>query len=35
LVRWRLNPGAVNAETKLRDAPFDSDLRNLYNPDRK
>ncbi len=33
LVRWRLNPGAVNAETKLRDAPFDSDLRNVCNPD--
>ena len=35
LIRWRLNSGAVNAETKLRDAPFDSDLRNVYDPDRK
>ena len=35
LVRWRLNSGRVNAETKLRDAQFDSDLRNVYNPARK
>ena len=34
LVRWRLNSGAVNAETKLRDAAFDSDLRNVYDPNR-
>ena len=34
LVRWRLNPGALNTETKLRDALFDSDLRNVYDPGR-
>ena len=33
LVRWQLNAGAANAETTLRDAPFDSDLRNVYDPD--
>jgi hypothetical protein len=32
LVRWRLNSGALNTETKLRDAPFDSDLRNVFDP---
>ncbi len=31
LVCWRLNPGAVNAERRLRDAPFDSSLRSIYN----
>lgn len=35
LVRWRLNSGAVNAQTRLRDAPFDSDLRNVYDPNRQ
>ena len=34
LVRWRLNTGALKTETKLRDAPFESDLRNVYDPDR-
>ena len=34
LVRWRLNSGAVNTETRLRDAPFDSDVRNVYDPNR-
>ena len=34
MVKWRLNTGAVNTDTKLRDAPFDSDLDNLYEPDR-
>jgi hypothetical protein len=31
LVKWRLNTGTLNTETKLRDAPFASDLRNVYN----
>ena len=34
LIRWRLNADSVNAETKLRDAPFDSELRNAFDPDR-
>lgn len=34
LVKWRLNARPVNAETQLRDAPFDSDLRNVYDPSR-
>lgn len=32
LVQWRLNSGAVNAETRVRDAPFDSDARNVFDP---
>jgi BNR/Asp-box repeat len=32
LVKWRLASGVGNAETRLRDAPFDSDLRNMYDP---
>jgi len=35
LVRWRLNTGALNPETKLRDAAFDSDARNVYDPSRR
>lgn len=35
LVRWRLNTGALKPETRLRDAPFDSDLRNVFDPGRK
>jgi hypothetical protein len=35
LIRWRLNSGAVNTETRLRDAPFDSELRNVCNPVRR
>ena len=34
LIKWRPNTGAVNTETKLRDASFDSDLRNVYDPSR-
>ncbi|NOS72423.1 MAG: exo-alpha-sialidase [Verrucomicrobia bacterium] len=35
LIRWRLNSGIVNAERKLRDAAFDSELRNVYHPASK
>jgi len=35
LVKWRLNPSALTAETRLRDAPFDLDLRNVYDPNRQ
>ena len=34
LVRWRLNPKAGKTATKLRDAPFDSELRNVFDPNR-
>ena len=34
LIRWRPNSSKLNAESKLRDAPFDSDLRNVFNVDR-
>lgn len=34
VVKWRLNPSPVNSETRLRDAPLDSDLRNVYDPNR-
>lgn len=32
LVKWRLNPGKVKPVTALRDAPFDSDTRNVCDP---
>jgi hypothetical protein len=32
LVEWRLNPKTVNAESTIRDAAFDSDLRNVFDP---
>ena len=32
LVRWRLNTGPVNSDTTIRDAAFDSDLRNIFDP---
>ena len=32
LVRWRLNTGLVNTDTTIRDAAFDSDLRNIFDP---
>ena len=32
LVRWRLNTGTVNTDTMIRDAAFDSDLRNIFDP---
>ncbi len=32
LIQWRLNNGPVNAETRLRDAAFDSELRNVFDP---
>ena len=35
LVKWRLNISPVNGETRLRDAPFDSDLRSVYDPNRQ
>ena len=33
LVRWRLNTGPVNGDTTIRDAAFDSDLRNVFDPE--
>ena len=32
LVRWRLNPNPGNDDRTIRDAPFDSDLRNIIDP---
>ena len=32
LVRWRLNTEPVNTDTTIRDAPIDSDLRNIFDP---
>ena len=32
LIEWRLNPKPVNAESTIRDAAFDSDLRNVFDP---
>jgi len=32
LVESRLNPKTVNAESTIRDAAFDSDLRNVFDP---
>jgi hypothetical protein len=33
LVRWRVNEkGGLNSDTTISDAPFDSDLRNLFDP---
>ena len=32
IVRWRLNPEPVNDDRTIRDAPFDSDLRNIFDP---
>lgn len=32
LVQWRLNPEPVNDERTIRDAAFDSDLRNVFDP---
>ena len=32
LVRWRLNTDPVNTDTTIRDAAFDSDLRNVFDP---
>ena len=32
LVRWRLNTARVNDERAIRDAAFDSDLRNVFDP---
>jgi hypothetical protein len=32
LVQWRLDDAAVNDDHTLRDAPFDSEKRNLLNP---
>ena len=33
LVRWRLNPNPGNDDRTIRDAPFDSDLRNIFDID--
>ena len=32
LVSWRLNLEPVNTESTIRDTPFDSDLRNVFDP---
>jgi acyl-CoA thioesterase-1 len=32
LIEWRLNTKPVNAESRIRDAAFDSDLRNVFDP---
>ena len=32
LVSWRLNLEPVNTESTIRDAPFESDLRNVFDP---
>jgi len=32
LVRWRLNTKPVNADRRIRDAAFDSDVRNVFDP---
>ena len=32
LVRWKLNTGPVNTDTTIRDAAFDSKLRNIFDP---
>lgn len=32
LVSWRLNLEPVNTESTIRDAPFDSNLRNVFDP---
>ncbi len=32
MVHWRLNPGPVNSERRIIDAPPDSDLRNKFDP---
>ena len=33
LVRWNVNQGPVNSEHTIADAPFNSDLRNKFDPD--
>ncbi|MCP4855535.1 MAG: hypothetical protein GY903_13675 [Fuerstiella sp.] len=32
MIEWRLNTKPVNAESTIRDAAFDSDLRNVFDP---
>ena len=32
LIEWRLNTKPVNAERTIRDAAFDSDRRNVFDP---
>jgi uncharacterized lipoprotein YddW (UPF0748 family) len=32
LIEWRLNTKPVNAESTIRNAAFDSDLRNVFDP---
>ena len=32
LIEWQLNSQPVNAERAIRDAAFDSDLRNVFDP---
>jgi hypothetical protein len=34
LVRWCVSEHPVNGDRTLRDAPFDSDLRNKFEPDQ-
>lgn len=33
LIRWRLIKHPVNTDRRIRDAAFDSDIRNVYDPD--
>ena len=33
LIEWRLNEKPVNADSTIRDAAFDSDLRNVFDPE--
>ncbi len=32
LVRWRVNDEELSPDTTIRDAPFDSDVRNVFDP---
>ncbi len=33
LINWNVNKGSVSSDTAISSAPFDSDLRNEFNPD--
>jgi hypothetical protein len=33
LIKWRVSDHPVNNDHHITDAPFDSDLRNIFNPD--
>jgi hypothetical protein len=34
LIKWRLSDTSVDRSRKIRKAPFDSELRNKYNPEQ-